>query len=401
MGYRPGTELFKKKWLLKVSLFILVLLLGGLVFGSLASGAPVGNTLGLEGKLGAAIAKAPAGTGAGQIDPNAPRGFLGIPGAPKINPILAFLWAVWVGWIFSTVGAFGGIMAGVGHMTVFGLGDYAKGFKKTAPELNKILTDCIRMANQWLVGLSAAISSLNYLKAKRLAWPLGLALGLGSLFGGFIIPIITGGKISFSQYQGWFGVAVFVVGFFLLYETTPRGQESKKAAKAAAQAFEKSVKEKSAEQAQGIQVTKWGIGRIEFSFFGAEFGFNPIMAFIGGLVIAAISSFIGVGGGFLYVPYLTSLVGLPMFVVAGTSALAVLASMIMSIASYLNFAGAAVDWALIGTELIGIFIGSMVGPRTQKYIPDIWLKRIFVVLAFYVGLGYFSKGFFGQAWVPM
>lgn len=27
-----------------------------------------------------------------------------------------FLWAIWVGWIFSTVGAFGGIMAGVGQI---------------------------------------------------------------------------------------------------------------------------------------------------------------------------------------------------------------------------------------------------------------------------------------------
>jgi uncharacterized membrane protein YfcA len=384
-----------------VSLFVLVILLGGLIFGTLAAGAPVGSDLGLGGKLGAAIAKAPSGTAAGQIDANAAPGFLGIPGAPKVNPVVAFLWAIWVGWIFSTVGAFGGIMAGVGHMTVFGLGDYTKGFKKTAPELNKVLTDCIRMANQWLVGLSSAISSLNYLRAKRLAWPLGLALGLGSLFGAIIIPIISGGKISFSQYQGWFGLAVFVVGGFLLYETTPRGQARKKAAKAAAQAFEKSIKEKGTEIEQGIKVTKWGVGRIEFSFFGAEFGFNPILAFIGGVIIAAISSFLGVGGGFLYVPYLTSLVGLPMFVVAGTSALAVFASMVMSIASYVNFAGAAVDWALIGTELVGIFIGSMIGPRTQKYIPDIWLKRIFVVLALYVGLGYFSKGFFGQAWVPM
>jgi uncharacterized membrane protein YfcA len=42
----------------------------------------------------------------------------------------------------------------------------------------------------------------------------------------------------------------------------------------------------------------------------------------------------------------------------------------------------------------------MIGPRTSKYIPDIWLKRLFVVLAVYVGLRYFSKGFFGQSWVP-
>lgn len=401
MAFSRGKGLFKKKIVLKMSLLILVIILSGLVFGTLASGAQVGSDLGLSGKLGAAIAKVPVGTGSGQIDPNAPKGFLGIPGAPRISPVLAFLWAVWVGWIFSTVGAFGGIMAGVGHMTIYGLGDYTKAFKKSAPEFNKIMTDSIRMANQWLVGLSSAISSLNYLRSKRLAWPLGLALGIGSLLGAYYIPKFTGGKISFSAYQGWFGVAVFVVGGFLLYETTPRGQAGKKAAKAAAQAFEKSVKEKGAGNEEGIKVTKWGIGRIEFSFFGAEFGFNPIMAFIGGLLIAAISSFLGVGGGFLYVPYLTSIVGLPMFVVAGTSALAVLISMITSITSYMTNTGAAVDWALIGTELIGIFIGSMIGPRTQKYIPDIWLKRLFVVLALYVGLGYFSKGFFGTAWVPM
>ena len=391
-------------------MLVLVLILTGLILGTVASGATapgqektlvVGTSLGLEGKLGAAIAKVPVGTGAGQIDPDAPRGFLGIPGAPKINPVLAFLWAIWVGWIFSTVGAFGGIMAGVGHMTIFGLGDYTKTFKNTAKDFNKILTDCIRMSNQWLVGLSSAISSLNYLRAKRLAWPLGLALGAGSLFGAVVIPYLTGGKISFSQYQGWFGVAVFVVGGFLLYETTPQGQAGKKAAKAAAQAFEKSVKEKGEAKDEGIVVKSWSITNIRFSFFGVEFGFNPVMAFVGGVIIASISSFLGVGGGFLYVPYLTSLVGLPMFVVAGTSALAVLISMISSIASYLNFAGAAVDWALIGTELIGVFIGSMIGPRTQKYIPDIWLKRLFVLLALYVGIGYFSKGFFGSAWVPM
>ncbi|MEE4601560.1 MAG: sulfite exporter TauE/SafE family protein, partial [Desulfobacteraceae bacterium] len=50
-------------------------------------------------------------------------GYLGIPGAPSPNVIVGLLWAIWVGWIFSTVGAFGGIMAGVGHITIFGMAD--------------------------------------------------------------------------------------------------------------------------------------------------------------------------------------------------------------------------------------------------------------------------------------
>lgn len=400
----------KKKRLWKtVGVAVLLSLLLALVLGAAGVGAQssetqaaakVGDTLGVPGKIGQAIAETPLGTGKGQIDPDAPRGFLGIPGAPKVNLVVAILWAIWVGWIFSTVGAFGGIMAGVGHMTVYGLGPYAKTFSDTNPTLNKALTDSIRVSNQFLVGLSSLVSSYNYYRMRRLVWPLGLALGLGSIVGAVAIPWLTGGKISFSQYQGWFGLFVFVVGGVLLYETTPRGQASKKAAKEAAQAFEKAVKEKGAEAEHGVKVTRWSLPRIHFTFGGVEFSFNPVWPILGGIVIAAISAFLGVGGGFLYVPFLTSIVGLPMFVVAGTSALTVFISMVTSIASYIKIAGAGVDWALIGTELVGIFIGSVLGPRTQKYIPDIWLKRLFVVLAFYVGLRYFSRGFFGQSWVP-
>ncbi|MCU0540503.1 MAG: hypothetical protein MUF46_11600, partial [Desulfobacterales bacterium] len=97
----------------------------------------VGDSLGLPAKLGQEIAKAPEGKGKGQIDPSAPRGVFGIPGAPQPSSILIFLWATWVGWVFSTVGAFGGIMAGVGHMTIYGLGDYVRTFRDTAPGLNK------------------------------------------------------------------------------------------------------------------------------------------------------------------------------------------------------------------------------------------------------------------------
>ena len=112
------------------------------------------------------------------INLQAEPGYLGIPGAPKLNLLLAFGWALWVGWIFSTVGAFGGVMSGVGHMSVHGLGAYAKSFGKTP--LNKSVTDSVRASNQMLVGFSAVISTFSYYRMKRLVLPLGFALGLGS-----------------------------------------------------------------------------------------------------------------------------------------------------------------------------------------------------------------------------
>jgi uncharacterized membrane protein YfcA len=374
------------------------------------------------------------------IKPGEEPGYLGIPGSPSPNVFIGLLWAIWVGWIFSTVGAFGGIMAGVGHITIFGLADYAKSFGKGNP-VNKLLTDSIRVSNQWLVGLSGVISSFNYYRMGRLVAPLGICLAIGGVGGSWLVPELTAGKISLKAYLGYFGVIVFIIGFFLIYELTPRGAARKKEAKAAAQAFEKAVSEKSDTADQGVKIIEgswtfmwlavaavvasalwinlidgaqwvayilvlvgWAlaffIGNIRFTFFGQEFNFKAWIPMVGGIFIAAIASFLGIGGGFLYVPFLTSVAGLPMFLVAGTSALCVLVGMVVSIFSYMVGKGVVISWGLIGAELIGIFIGSMIGPRTSKYIPDKVLKIIFIALAFYVGLRYTTKGFLGYSIVP-
>ncbi len=376
----------------KMSLLVVLLLL-------FVVAAPLVVTTGsaVAAGLEEAIAKAPQGTEKGHIDPNAKPGFLGIPGGPQLNPIVGFLWAIWVGWIFSTVGAFGGIMAGVGHITIYGLGAYAKTFKDTSPSLNKLITDSIRVSNQWLVGLSALVSSFNYYKQKRLVASLGFFLGIGALLATLLVVFTTAGKVKFSQYQGYFGLVVFVIGGFMVYEMSPKGQASKKAAKAAAKAFEEASKAKAKIEDQGVKTIKWSLAKTEISFFGQTFSFSPMWALAGGFFISALASFLGIGGGFLYVPFLTSVVGLPMFVVAGTSALSVLIGMIFAIFNFMVLKGVLVHWPLIGVELIGIFIGSMIGPRTGKYIPEKVLKGIFIVLALYIGLRYTMRGFFGIA----
>ncbi len=353
----------------------------------------------LPGRLGKIVDKTPRGVETGMIDPDAEKGFAGIPGAPRINYFIAFIWALWIGWIFSTVGAFGGIMAGVGHLTILGLGAYAGSFRITNPELNAFLTDTIRASNQYLVGLAAFISTVNFYRAKRIVLPLGLALGAGSVAGGILIPLLTAGNIQLGEYLGYFGLTVLVIGGFIFYSTTRKGLESKKKAGEATESFKRMLEEKRL-LSSGVEGVSFGLTAASFSFYGTEYRFNPLLAFAGGLLIAALSSFIGIGGGFLYVPFLTMVVGLPMLIVAGTSALAVLLGMVTSIFSFVVLKETFISWDLVGVEMAGVCIGAMIGPRTQKYIPEVWLKRLFVLLAVYVGLRYFSKGFFGQSWLP-
>lgn len=346
-----------------------------------------------------AIAIAPRGTEKGMIDETKPAGFLGIPGAPTVNPILAFCWAVWVGWIFSTVGAFGGVMAGVGHMSVFGFGAYAGALKKTAPDLGRVITDSIKASNQFLVGTSAAISSFNYLKMGRLVLPLAISLGLGSILGAWGAQELSAGKLDFKSYQGYFGLFVLVLGCYLFYESTPGAQAKKKTAKEAAKAFEDAVKKQKCGESMegcdlGLKIKKFNMSTCEFTFYGVPFKFNPLLPFLGGVVISAAAAFLGVGGGFLLVPFLTSVTQLPMYLAAGTSALAVLVGMITSIIT-LMAKGTPIEWSLIGLELVGITLGSIVGPMTSKYLSDKLMKRIFIVLSLYIGVGYLLAGFVG------
>lgn len=338
----------------------------------------------------------PQGTGPGMIDPTAPPGFLGIPGAPSINLILAFAWSVWVGWIFSSVGAFGGVMAAVGHISIFGLGAYAAGFPKT--QLNKSITDSIRVSNQLLALLTGSITTFNYLRQRRIVVPLALALGAGSVIGSFLSTFLSASKISFSQYQGYFGAFVLLLGGYLFYETTPAGLARKAKSREAAKTFEETMKKLRCGESVdlkclGVKVLTFSLKRVTFSFYGVEFHFRPFLPFIGGLFISAIAAFLGVGGGFMLVPFLTSVTNLPMHLAAGTSALAVVISMVTSISTFLA-AGTSIDWALIGAEMIGVCVGSVIGPRTSRHIPDVWLKRLFILMSLYVGVDYILKGFF-------
>jgi len=132
---------------------------------------------------------------------------------------------------------------------------------------------------------------------------------------------------------------------------------------------------------------------VRFTFFGVEFHFNPFLPVVGGFLISAIAAFLGVGGGFMLVPFLTSVTDLPMYLAAGTSALAVVISMVTSISTFLA-AGTPLDWSMVGVEMVGVVAGSLIGPRTARFIPDRWLKRLFILMALYVGVNYLLRGFF-------
>lgn len=161
-------------------------------------------------------------------------------------------------------------MAGVGHISIYGMGAYAKTFKETSPTINKILTDSVRVCNKWLGRFSALVSTITYGRQKPLMTSLGAFMGICALFATFMVVFTTAGKVRFSQYQGWLDLCVFLIFAFMVYEISPKGQASKKEAKAAAKAFEDTVKNKGSIEGQGVKTLTCGASPTPKFLFSAK-----------------------------------------------------------------------------------------------------------------------------------
>jgi uncharacterized membrane protein YfcA len=97
-----------------------------------------------------------------------------------------------------------------------------------------------------------------------------------------------------------------------------------------------------------------------------------------GLGVGALTGFLGVGGGFLVVPALVMLVGLPMHQAVGTSLIVIAMN---SLAGVLGHIGDSLpDLGLIGVFAGAGFIGIFAGTWLNKRLPTELLKRGFAVL---------------------
>lgn len=103
-----------------------------------------------------------------------------------------------------------------------------------------------------------------------------------------------------------------------------------------------------------------------------------------GFIVGGVTGFVGAGGGFLIIPALVILVGLPMKMAVGTS-LFIIASK-----SLLGFVGdiqsqAVMDWSLL-LQISGLaIVGIMIGQRLTRLVPETLLKKGFGFFVLFMG----------------
>lgn len=97
-----------------------------------------------------------------------------------------------------------------------------------------------------------------------------------------------------------------------------------------------------------------------------------------GLGVGLVTGLVGVGGGFLIIPALVILGGLPMQLAVGTSLSIITLNALSGFAKHLNLLSAdQVNWSLVGLFIgLGI-LGSFVGSALSQRLPQALLRRVF------------------------
>jgi uncharacterized protein len=116
-------------------------------------------------------------------------------------------------------------------------------------------------------------------------------------------------------------------------------------------------------------------------------------ALLGGAGVGFLTGLLGVGGGFMIVPTLVMLVGLPMYQAVGTSLVIIAANSLAGLAGHLQ--GGWFDLSLTLIFVSAGLMGTFVGARLAQRLPAALLRRAFagfvIVLAIFLLIDNFPR----------
>ena len=278
------------------------------------------------------------------------------------------------GWLMGLVGEASGILSLPYSMSV--LGFTSPGVSPT----NLVLT---------LINPLGAL--LGYRRTRQ--WNLDLALWpcLGALFGAPIGPFIRYYVLSDpAPFKIVVSAALLLMGVYLWVQITPWYLKKTFHQKNSQEKFNLLAKERPAfgKHRFGlpadfrITTVERSLRRIRIEYWGEEKSFSSLTLLGLGFLVGVIASTLGVGGGFLLVPIMATLFGLPMYVLVAATIPFVITLSGVGLISYLfiipTVTGNSVppDWGFGFFAGSGAVFGSWLASKTQRFIPEKLLKPL-------------------------
>jgi uncharacterized membrane protein YfcA len=290
-------------------------------------------------------------------------------------PLWHLFWmGFWTGYLMAIVGEASGIFALPYSMSVL--------------QFTSVSVSPTTLVVTFLDPFGALIGYLREHQLNRdLALWLCLGAVLGSPFGPFLRTHLFHDPVLFKALIGL--VLLFLSGH-LIVELTPWYLSRTPRQRAFKEKFDRLMAERiAAGEAPSGLPDDFSIDTVErtrfgftLSYWGQRQTFSiPVMLAIGfGVGICA--STLGVGGGFLLVPIMVTIFGLPMHVLVAATIPYVITLSLTGLFSYivtlplLTGKTAPPDWGFGLLVASGASLGSWLGSKTQRFIPERYLKSM-------------------------
>jgi uncharacterized protein len=296
------------------------------------------------------------------------------------HSVLAFAWCLLAGLLMSLGAGGGGILVGIGQMSLLGVGD----------------PNVVKLVNQLLELVSRVISVPMYQRQRRLVWSLAVAYGIGAPAGAALGAWLSKSYLSnMAVYRPAFGILTACVACRVLYEGWGKSALAHAGRRRAREASQRALEQRmrappDLRRDTEVHTTELSWRRVSVRFGGEDFDFKPISAAAGGFFIALFGSALGVGGGFLVTPFMASFLLFPMYLVAGTGLVALVLPLLVSIASYMTMR-VSVDWPQLAIEIPAVVLGSFVGPHLSRRLDERTLKTFVALVLLLIGLFYVAR----------
>ncbi|RME14560.1 MAG: sulfite exporter TauE/SafE family protein [Alphaproteobacteria bacterium] len=275
--------------------------------------------------------------------------------------IVVLGWGLVVGLVFSAIGAAGGILTSFGLITLFGMAD---------PNAVKPMTQ--------IVVLATALTFVpGYLRRGAVVPALGLLLGLGGMAGAWAGSTVSAHFLSdMATFRPLFGVLTLAIAAQIGWKVLRHLRARRAGSAEPMQAFSGAVTHK---------VLK--LGCMCFDYGGTRYRVPILAPIAAGAAISFTAALFGVGGGFLLVPYMAAVLGMPMHIIPATSAIPIFLSLAVSVSNFLNL-GARPDWGLLLPLVIGAVLGALIGPQLNRRLPNLWLQAGMAIVIGAIGFKY-------------
>lgn len=195
----------------------------------------------------------------------------------------------------------------------------------------------------FVVAVTSTVSLISHARRGNVRWKIGALFGAASMFGAFAGGLI-GGRIPGT---------VLMIAFALMMLVT-----------AAAMLRRRKAAPESSQGGKRPSLSRWRI-------------------LADGLIVGLVTGMVGAGGGFLVVPALALLAGLPMFAAVGTSLVVITMKSVAGLAGYLTTV--TLDWSLIMLVTGAAVAGALLGSRFTDRIPEAGLRKAFGIFVLIMG----------------